>query len=98
MKQADLIKKAQEIQNKLAEVMAQTRVEASSGGGMVTAVSDGNGTVHELRIEEEVIDPSDKTMLQDLVMAAVNEARRKAQEEARTQAKKIVGIPLPGLF
>jgi len=98
MKQADLLKKAQEIQNKLAEVMAQTRAEATSGGGMVTAVSDGNGTIHDLRIEDEVIDASEKTMLQDLLMAAVNEARRKAQEQARAEAQKIVGIPLPGLF
>ncbi|MBN2380707.1 YbaB/EbfC family nucleoid-associated protein [candidate division WOR-3 bacterium] len=98
MKQADLVKKAQEIQAKMSEIMAQAKGEATAGGGMVTAVSNGNGTILELKIEKEVIDPQDKSMLEDLIIAAVNEARRKAQESARVEAQKIIGIPIPGLF
>ena len=98
MKQAEILKQAQQIQKKLSEVMASTRAQAASGGGMVKALSDGNGVIIELTIEEEIIESQDKTMLEDLVLAAVNEARRKAQEAAREEAKKIIGIPLPGLF
>lgn len=94
----NMMKKAQELQKKLAEVMASARGEAFSGGGMVKAVADGQGTVLELKIEEEVIDREEKEMLQDLVIAAVNEARKKAQENAKSEAQKIIGIPLPGLF
>ncbi|MCK4334942.1 YbaB/EbfC family nucleoid-associated protein [candidate division WOR-3 bacterium] len=98
MKQADLLKKAQEIQNKIAGIMAAARGEATSGGGMVKAVADGNGTILGLKIEKEVIDPEENQMLEDLVIAAVNEARRKAKEAAQTEVQKVIGIPLPGLF
>jgi DNA-binding YbaB/EbfC family protein len=98
MKQADLLRKAQELQTKMAEILANTRGEATSGGGMVKAVSDGNGVILELKVEKEVIDPEDKEMLEDLIIAAVNEARRKAQDQARSEAQKIIGIPLPGMF
>lgn len=98
MKQADLLKKAQEIQNKIAGIMAAARGEATSGGGMVKAVADGNGTILELKIEREVIDPEENQMLEDLVIAAVNEARRKAKEATQTEVQKVIGIPLPGLF
>lgn len=98
MKQADLLRKAQEIQNKVAEIMAAARGHATSGGGMVKAVADGNGIVLELKIEKEVIDPCESQMLEDLVIAAVNEAKRKAKKEAQTEVQKVIGIPLPGLF
>lgn len=98
MKQADLLRKAQEIQNKVADIMAAARGDATSGGGMVKAVADGNGTVLELRIEKEVIDPEECQMLEDLVIAAVNEAKRKAKQAAQAEVQKVIGIPLPGLF
>lgn len=98
MKQADLLRKAQELQGKMAEIMSSARGEATSGGGMVTAVADGNGVILTLKIDKEVIDPEDSVMLEDLVIAAVNEARKKAQEAARSEMQKIVGMPLPGLF
>lgn len=98
MKQADLLRKAQELQEKMAEIMSSARGEATSGGGMVTAVADGNGVILTLKIDKEVIDPEDSVMLEDLVIAAVNEARKKAQEAARSEMQKIVGMPLPGLF
>lgn len=98
MKQADLLRKAQEIQNKVADIMAAARGEATSGGGMVKAVADGNGTVLELKIEKEVIDSEESQMLEDLVIAAVNEAKRKARQTAQAEVQKVIGIPLPGLF
>ena len=98
MKQADLLRKAQEIQNKMADIMAAARGEATSGGGMVKAVADGNGTILELRIEKEVIDPEESQMLEDLVIAAVNEAKRKAKKAAQEEVQKVIGIPFPGLF
>ncbi len=98
MRQADLLKKAQEIQNKIAGIMAASRGEATSGGGMVKAVADGNGTILELKIEKEVIAPEESQMLEDLVIAAVNEAKRKAKEAAQAEVQKVIGIPLPGLF
>jgi DNA-binding YbaB/EbfC family protein len=98
MKQADLLRKAQEIQNKMVDIMAAARGQATSGGGMVKAVTDGNGTVLELKIEKEVIDPEESQMLEDLVIAAVNEAKRKAKEEAQAEVQKVIGIPLPGLL
>lgn len=98
MKQADLLRKAQEIQNKVADIMAAARGQATSGGGMVKAVADGEGTILELRIEKEVIDPDESQMLEDLVIAAVNEAKRKAKQAAQEEVQKVIGIPFPGLF
>lgn len=98
MKQADLLRKAQEIQKKMADIMAAARGQAASGGGMVKAVADGNGTILELKIEREVIDPEESQMLEDLVIAAVNEARRKAKQATQAEVQKVIGIPFPGLF
>jgi len=98
MKQADLLKKAQEIQSKMARILDATREEAASGGGMVKAVADGNGTLLKLSIEREVVDPEEIQMLEDLVVAAVNEAKRKAKDAAQEEVQKIIGIPLPGFF
>ncbi|NLI98056.1 YbaB/EbfC family nucleoid-associated protein [bacterium] len=98
MKQADLLRKAQELQERMAEIMTSVRGEATSGGGMIKAVADGNGIILELKIDPEVIVAEDKDMLEDLIIAAVNEAKRKAQEKAKEEMQKIIGMPLPGLF
>jgi DNA-binding YbaB/EbfC family protein len=98
MKQADLLRKAQELQERMAEIMSSARGEATSGGGMVAATSDGNGVILKLNIEPEVIVAGEKEMLEDLVIAAVNEAKRKAQEKAKEEMQKVVGMPVPGLF
>jgi DNA-binding YbaB/EbfC family protein len=98
MKKDDLVRKAQELEAKMAEIMKRTRGEATAGGGMVSALADGNGMILELKIEREVIDPQEKEMLEDLIIAAVNEARKKAQEAAKAEIEKLVGIPVPGLF
>jgi DNA-binding YbaB/EbfC family protein len=98
----NLVRQAQEIQARLAEVqaeLAKKRVDASAGGGMVTVVADGQQNIIEVKIDPEVVDPNDVEMLQDLVVAAVNEARRKAQEVAAEEMRKLTGgLSIPGLF
>lgn len=97
-----MLKQAQKIQAQLAkmqEEMAQKTIEASSGGGMVTVVVNGKQEVISLKIEREVIDPDDVDMLQDLVLAAVNEGMRKSQEMVTEEMKKLTGgLSIPGLF
>lgn len=98
----NLVKQAQEIQARLTEVqaeLAKKRVDASAGGGMVTVVADGQQNIIKVKIDPEVVDPNDVEMLQDLVVAAVNEARRKAQEVAAEEMRKLTGgLSIPGLF
>lgn len=100
---AAMMKQAQQLQEKLAEVQEELRkknVEASSGGGMVTAVVNGRQELVGLKIEKEVVNPDDLEMLQDLVVAAVNAASKKAQEMIQEELGKMaggMGIP-PGLL
>lgn len=77
MKQA---KKLQEDLERAQTEIAQLKVEATAGGGMVTATVNGRGELQQLKLEKEVVDPEDIEMLVDLVIAAVQEAQRKAQE------------------
>jgi DNA-binding YbaB/EbfC family protein len=94
-------KKAQAQIAKIQEELSNKKVEASSGGGMVIVQANGRGEILSIRIEKEVIDPSDPEMLQDLIVAAVNEALRKAQEMMQEEMGKLtqgLGINIPGLF
>ncbi len=96
MKQAKKLQ--QELERAQAEI-AEMKVEASAGGGMVTAVVNGRGELLNLRIEREVVDPEDIEMLVDLIVAAVQEAQKTAVEKAQeklgplTQGMNIPGIP-----
>jgi len=96
-----IMKQAQKIQAKIAkaqEELAQKTVEASAGGGMVTVVANGSQEIVSIKIEPEVVDSKDIEMLQDLVMAAVNEALRKSQEMVSEEMRKITGgLQIPGL-
>lgn len=95
MKQA---KKMQERMARLQEELAVKTVEASAGGGMVTCVVNGKYELLSLKVEKEVINPDDAEMLQDLIVAAVNEGIRKAQEMAAVEMGKITGgLNIPGL-
>ena len=98
----NIMKQAQMMQQKMArmqEELATREVEASSGGGMVTAVVNGRQQLLSLSIEKSVVDPEDVDMLQDLVMAAVNEALKKSQEMMQQEMAKITGgLSLPGMF
>ena len=97
MKQA---RKLQEQMNRLQEELAEKIVEASTGGGMVKVVATGKREIRSIEISPEVVDPNDVEMLQDLMLAAVNEALRKAEELATSEMSKIAGglnLKIPGL-
>jgi nucleoid-associated protein EbfC len=88
-----MMKQAQKMQEQLQKDMEELRVEATSGGGMVTVVANGSKQLLSLKIDPEVVSKDDVEMLQDLILAAVNDAHRKADE----QLKKKVGGMIPGM-
>jgi DNA-binding YbaB/EbfC family protein len=98
----NMMKQAQKLQSKmlkLQEELAEKTVEATAGGGMVKAVANGRQQVLSIRIEEEVVDPHDVEMLQDLILAAVNEALTKSQEMVSEEMAKLTGgMNIPGLM
>jgi DNA-binding YbaB/EbfC family protein len=97
MKQKQLqkmLEQAQSMQKTLAERMNRISVEASSGGGMVTAILDGEKHLKSIVIQPEAVDPDDVEMLQDLILAAVNEAARKVDEQLNSELGGLGG----GLF
>ena len=90
----NLMKQAKQMQAKMAEVqeaLGELTVEASAGGGQVTAVVTGRQELVEVRINPEVVDPDDVEMLQDLITAAVNEGLRKAAELAAEKMNEATG-------
>jgi hypothetical protein len=98
----NIMKMAQRAQQQMVEIqqeLASKTVEATSGGGMVTAVVNGKQELLSLKIEKDAVDPNDVEMLQDLIVAAVNEALRKAQEMITAEMSKVTGgLNIPGLF
>ncbi len=98
----NIMKQAQQMQQKMLkmqEEMAERTVEASVGGGMVTVQANGRSEVISLKIDPQTVDPEDVEMLEDLVLAGVNEALRKAQEMMATEMNKLTGgMKIPGLF
>ena len=97
-----MMKQAQKLQAqmaKLQEDLANLTIEASSGGGAVTVVVNGQQQIQSVKISPEVVDPEDVEMLQDMVLAAVNEAMTKAQEAAAKQMSGLTGgLKIPGLM
>ena len=97
-----LMRQIQKMQKKimaLQEELAQRTVEASVGGGMVTAVANGKQELVCIKIDPEVVNPEDIEMLQDLIVAAVNEALRRSQEMVQEEMAKVTGgLKIPGLF
>jgi DNA-binding YbaB/EbfC family protein len=97
----NIMKEAQKLQAEMARVQEEAKkktAEATSGGGMVTVVASGAGEVVSIKIEKDVVDPEDVEMLQDLIMAATNEALRRAQEMVNDEMSKLTGgMQLPGL-
>lgn len=96
-----MMKQAQKLQAdmlRLQEEMAEKTVETTSGGGMVRVVANGRQQVVSIEIEKEVIDPDDVEMLQDLILAAVNDAIVKSQEMVSGEMSKLTGgMNIPGL-
>ncbi len=94
----DILKQAQKMQEKMQEVqneLADLLVDGSSGGGMVTVEVNGKQEVVGVKIDKQVVDPDDIEMLEDLVLAAVNQAMEKAQEMANQEMGKVTGGMMP---
>ena len=99
MNPKQLMKQVQQMQAQMQQRMAELRVEGSAGGGMVKAAMNGNKELLAVTIDKEAVDPNDVEMLQDLVVAAVNEASRKVDEEMQGQLGAMTGgMKIPGLF
>ena len=99
MNMQQLMKQAQKMQEQLQKNMEQTVVEASAGGGMVSIKMNGNKQLLSVQIDQEVFTGGDKEMLQDLVVAAVNEGIRKVDEAMAGQMGNLTGgLKIPGLF
>ena len=97
-----LMKQAQQLQTKMArmqEEMGQKTIEATSGGGMVKVVATGKQQILSIQIEKEVVDPEDVDMLQDLIVAAVNEALSRSQAMVNEEMSKLTGgMNIPGMM
>lgn len=98
----NLLKQAQKLQKQIEDMKEEIEkrtVEASSGGGAVTAVVTGKRELVDIKIKQEVVDPDDVEMLQDLILAAINEALTKANEMMEQEMAKVTGgLSMPGLF
>lgn len=98
----NMMKQMQKMQKKMAEAQEQLgeeRIEGTAGGGMVSVIVSGHKEVLEVNIKEEVVDPEDIEMLQDLVLAATNDALKKADELTNsTMGQFTKGLNMPGMF
>ena len=93
-----MMKQAQQMQERLQQQLAETRVEATAGGGMVTVVMNGAKQILTLTIDPEVVSKDEVDMLQDLVVAAVNDAHRKVDDIVANQMGGLMGgLKIPGL-
>lgn len=98
----NLMKQAQKFQKQMEDMQGELKnkeFEATVGGGAVVAVANGKKQIVDIKIKPEVVDPEDVEMLQDLVVAACNEALKKAEEETASEMKKLTGgLNMPGMF
>jgi hypothetical protein len=98
----DMMKQAQKLQArmlKIQEELAEKTVESAAGGGMIKVVANGRQQLVSIRIEKEVVNPEDVEMLQDLILAAVNDALTKSQEMVAAEMGKLTGgLSIPGLM
>jgi DNA-binding YbaB/EbfC family protein len=93
-----MMKQAQEMQERLQREMSELTVEATAGGGMVTVVVNGHKHLQKIKIDPEVVSKDDVGMLQDLIIAAVNDAHRKVDETMKQKMGGLLGgFKLPGL-
>ena len=94
-----MMQQVQQLQEQMQRQMSDLRVEGSAGGGMVKATMDGHKNLLGVTIEKDAVDPNDVDMLQDLVVAAVNEAARKVDEAMQSSIGAMTGgMKIPGLF
>jgi DNA-binding YbaB/EbfC family protein len=98
----NMLKQAQKLQSKMLkmqEELGERTVESTSGGGMVKVEANGKQQIVSIEIEKEVVDPEDVEMLQDLILAAVNEALTKSQEMVSEEMGKLTGgMKIPGML
>jgi DNA-binding YbaB/EbfC family protein len=93
-----MMKQAQQMQERMQKEMVDLKVEGNAGGGMVTVVMNGAKQVQSLKIDPEVVSKDDVEMLQDLIVAAINDAHRKADEElSQKMGGMMGGLKIPGL-
>jgi nucleoid-associated protein EbfC len=94
----NMMKQAQEMQTRMQKQMAEMRVQATSGGGMVTVTVSGTKQLQSIAIDPEVVSKDDVGMLQDLIVAAVNDAHRKVDDELAKQMSGMMGgLKIPGI-
>jgi DNA-binding YbaB/EbfC family protein len=94
-----MMKQAQQMQERMQKQMAELRIDATAGGGMVTVVMDGMKNLQQITIDPEVVSRDDVEMLQDLILAAVNDAYRKVDEALQKQMSGLMGgLKIPGMF
>ncbi|MBA3641719.1 MAG: YbaB/EbfC family nucleoid-associated protein [Acidobacteria bacterium] len=94
-----MMKQAQQMQERMQKQMAELRVEATAGGGMVTVVINGAKQLQSIKIDPEAVSKEDVEMLQDLILAAVNDAHRKVDEAMNEQMGGMMGgMKIPGMF
>ena len=94
----DMMKQAQQMQERLQRELAETEIEATAGGGMVTVVMNGVKQLRTITIDPDVVSIDDIEMLQDLIVAAINDAQRKVDEEvAGKMGGMMGGLKIPGL-
>ena len=106
MNMQKILQMGQQMQSRMSEIqenLGNREISGTAGGGMVTATVDGKGQVRGLSIDRDVVDPDDVEMLEDLVLAAVSEAQKKAKETYEEEMQKLAGglpfpMKLPGLF
>lgn len=91
----NFMKEAQKLQSKLLEQLRAIRVEGSAGGGMVTIQMDGEQNVLAIKIEPQIFEEKDVAMLEDLIVAAYSDAKRKILEKTQESLKSLAGFPLP---
>jgi len=93
-----MMKQAQEMQERLKKQMAEMRVEATAGGGMVTVVVNGVKQLQSITLDPDVVSKEDVEMLQDLILAAINDAGRKVDEQlGQSMSGLLGGLKIPGL-
>tara|TARA_B100000959_G_scaffold166607_1_gene174495 strand:+ start:1951 stop:2268 length:318 start_codon:yes stop_codon:yes gene_type:complete len=98
----NMMKQAQQMHSKMQEIqkeLADKKVEAESGGGMVKVTANGKGEILSIRIEKEIIKQEEKEVLEDLVLVAINEALRRSQELNVSEMSKVTGgLKIPGML
>lgn len=94
-----MMQQAKQMQEQMQQRMAELRVDATAGGGMVTVTMSGTKQLVSLKIDPEVVSKEDVEMLQDLILAAINDAARKVDEQLGQQMSGLMGgLKIPGLF